>query len=42
MPFDAIRLKFNFEGLFVPGLRTDCYADCASALMEILLACSLP
>jgi hypothetical protein len=36
MPFDAIRLEFNFEGLFIPGLGTDRYADCTSALMEIL------
>jgi hypothetical protein len=36
MPFDAICLEFNFEGLFVPGLGTDRYKDCASALMEIL------
>jgi hypothetical protein len=36
MPFNAIRLEFNFKGLFVPGLGTDRYGDCASALMEIL------
>jgi hypothetical protein len=36
MPVDGIRLKFNFEGLFVPGLSTECYADCATALMEVL------
>jgi hypothetical protein len=36
MPFDVIRLNFNFEGLFVPGLGTECYADCAAALMEVL------
>ncbi len=36
MPFDVIRLDFNFEGLFVPGLGTECYADCAAALMEVL------
>jgi hypothetical protein len=36
MPFDAIHLEFNFEGLFVPGLGTNRYVDCASALMEIL------
>jgi hypothetical protein len=36
MPFDVIRLEFNFEGLFVPGLGTECYADCAAAMMEVL------
>jgi hypothetical protein len=36
MPFDVIRLDFNFEGLFVPDLGTECYADCAAALMEVL------
>jgi hypothetical protein len=36
MPFDAICLEFNFEGLFVPGLGVDRYAECASAMMEIL------
>jgi hypothetical protein len=36
MPFDAICLEFNFEGLFIPGLGIDRYAECASALMEIL------
>ncbi len=37
MPFNALRLEFNFEGLFVPGLGTERYADCASTLMEVLL-----
>ncbi len=41
VPFDAIRLEFNFKGLFVPGLGTNRYADCTSALMEIL-PCLLP
>jgi hypothetical protein len=41
MPFNAIRLKFNFKGLFVLGLGTTRYADCSSALMEIL-PCLLP
>jgi hypothetical protein len=41
MPFDVIHLKFNFEGLIVPGLGTECYADCAAALMEVL-PCLLP
>ncbi len=36
MPFDAIRLEFNFEKLFVPGLGIDRYADCAAAMMEVL------
>jgi hypothetical protein len=36
MPFDALRVEFNFEGLYVLGLGTNRYADCASALMEIL------
>jgi hypothetical protein len=36
MPFDIIRLEFNFEGLFVPGLDTESYADCAAILMEVL------
>ncbi len=36
MLFDALHVKFNFKGLYVPGLGTDRYADCASALMEIL------
>ena len=36
MPFDAIRLGNNFEGLFVPGLGTQRYHECASALFELL------
>jgi hypothetical protein len=36
MPFDVIRLEFNFKGLFVPGLETECYADCAAAMVEML------
>ena len=35
MLFDAIRLGNNFEGLFVPGLGTQCYHECASALFEL-------
>jgi hypothetical protein len=27
MPFDAARLESNFEGLFIPGLGTECYAE---------------
>jgi hypothetical protein len=41
MPFNVIRLEFNFEGLFIPGLGTECYANCATALMEVL-PCLLP
>ncbi len=29
-------MEFNFEGIFVPGLETECYADCAAAMMEVL------
>jgi hypothetical protein len=36
MPFDAVRLGNNFEGLFVPGLGTQRYQECASALFELL------
>jgi hypothetical protein len=36
MPFDAICLEFNFEGLFIPGLGVDRYTECTLALMEIL------
>ncbi len=36
MTFEVIQLEFNFEGLFVPRLGTECYADCAAALMEVL------
>ena len=36
MPFDAVRLGNNFEGLFVPGLGTLRYHECASALFELL------
>ena len=36
MPFNVICLEFNFEGLIVPGLGTECYPDCAVALMEVL------
>ncbi len=41
MPFNVICLEFNFEGLFIPGLGTECYVDCAAALMEVL-PCLLP
>ncbi len=36
MPFDAVRLVNNYEGLFVPGLETLRYQECASALFELL------
>jgi hypothetical protein len=36
MPFDAIRLRKNYEGLFPPGLGTDTYAECCAAVLEIL------
>jgi hypothetical protein len=36
MPFDLIKLSFNFEGLCPPGLGTHRYAEIASALMEVL------
>ena len=36
MPFDAIKLSFNFEGLCPPGLGTHRYAEVGSALMDIL------
>ena len=36
MPFDAVCLVNNFEGLFVPGLGTQRYHECASALFELL------
>jgi hypothetical protein len=36
MPFDVIWLAFNFKGLFNLGLGTECYADCAAAMMEVL------
>jgi hypothetical protein len=36
MPFDAVQLVNNFEGLFVPGLGTLRYQECASTLFELL------
>jgi hypothetical protein len=36
VPFDAIHLGNNFEGLFVLGLGTQGYHECASALFELL------
>jgi hypothetical protein len=36
MPFDAVRLDSNFEGLFIPGLGTERYAECVVAMMEVL------
>jgi hypothetical protein len=36
MPFNAIKLSFNFEGLCPPGLGTLWYAEVGSAFMDIL------
>jgi hypothetical protein len=36
MPFDAICLRNNYEGLFPPGLSTDTYAECCAAVLVIL------
>ena len=36
MPFDAIKLSFNFEGLCPPGLGTFRYGEIGSAMMDIL------
>jgi hypothetical protein len=36
MPFNAICLRNNYEGLFPPGLGTDAYAECCAAILEIL------
>jgi hypothetical protein len=41
MPFDAICLHNNYEGLFPPGLGMDTYAECCTAVLEIL-PCLLP
>jgi hypothetical protein len=37
MPFDTISLANNYKGLFPPGLRTDAYAECGTAILELLL-----
>ncbi len=36
MPFNAICIKNNYEGLFPPGLGTETYAECSAAILEIL------
>ena len=36
LPFDAICLRNNYEGLFPPGLGTDAYAECCAAVLEVL------
>jgi hypothetical protein len=36
MPFDTVHLEANYEGLFIPGLGTERYAECAVAMMEVL------
>jgi hypothetical protein len=37
MPFDSVCLANNYEGLFPPGLGTSAYAECAIAVMELLI-----
>ncbi len=37
MPFDSLCLAHNYEGLFPPGLGTSAYAECAIAVMELLI-----
>jgi hypothetical protein len=36
MPFDLIMLKNRYEGLCIPGLGTQCYADLSQTLMDFL------
>jgi hypothetical protein len=36
MPFDTIKLLFNFKGLCPLGLGTLCHTEIALALMEVL------
>ena len=36
MRFDTICLANNYEGLFPPGLGTDAYCECCSAMLEVL------
>ncbi len=36
MPFDLIKLSFNFKGLCPPELGTLCYAEIGTALIEVL------
>jgi hypothetical protein len=36
MPFDLIKLSFNFDGLCPPGLGMLRYAKIGTALMEVL------
>ena len=36
MPFDSIVLKNRYEGLFIPGLGTQQFADCSRAMMDLL------
>jgi hypothetical protein len=36
MPFNSIKLSFNFEGLCSPRLGTLCYVKIGTALMEVL------
>ncbi len=37
MPFDSVCLTNNYEGLFPPRLGTSAYAECAIAVMELLI-----
>jgi hypothetical protein len=36
MPFNTICLPNNYEGLFPPGLGTDAYCKCCSAMLKVL------
>jgi hypothetical protein len=36
MPFNAICLWNNYEGLFPPGHGTEAYAECCAAVLEVL------
>ena len=36
MPFDAICLGHNFEGLYVPGFGAQRYHECATTMFEFL------
>ncbi len=36
IPFDAICLRNNYEGLFPPGLSTNAYAECCAAVLKVL------
>jgi hypothetical protein len=36
MPFNSICLANNYKGLFPPGLGTEAYAECSTAVLELL------